>query len=105
MRQSINKHYDTLGGFSAILANVSSHIKAPPVSLKEDETMKQTKISLIDFMRISTNKVFKSYPKCNGKTRFGIKIGGGTWGVVWAINEETAFEIALKDFSFFEGGE
>ena len=44
MRQLNNKHYDTLGGFSAILANVSSHIKAPSVSLK-DETMKQTIIN------------------------------------------------------------
>ena len=40
MRHLINKHYDTHGGFSVILTNVSSHIKAP-VSLK-DETMKQT---------------------------------------------------------------
>ena len=40
MRHLINKHYDTHGGFSVILTNVSSHIQAP-VSLK-DETMKQT---------------------------------------------------------------
>ena len=48
MRHLINKHYDTHGGFSVILTNVSSHIQAPSVSLK-DETMKQTIInSFID---------------------------------------------------------
>ena len=41
MRHLINKHYDTHGGFSVILTNVSSHIQAP-VSLK-DETMKLTR--------------------------------------------------------------
>ena len=45
MRHLINKHYDTPGGLLGHPTNVSSHPK-PPVSLKEDETMKQTIISL-----------------------------------------------------------
>ena len=42
MRHLINKHYDTPGGLLGHPTNVSSHPK-PPVSLKEDETMKKTK--------------------------------------------------------------
>jgi hypothetical protein len=61
MRQSINKHYDTLGGFSAILANVSSHIQAPSVSLKEDETMKQTEKKVGDVIYIDVNKTAQIY--------------------------------------------
>ena len=57
MRQSNNKHYDTLGGFSAILANVSSHIKAPSVSLK-DETMNQKqKDLLIELVKLERNRL------------------------------------------------
>ena len=41
MRHLINKHYDTPGGLLGHPTNVSSHPK-PPVSIKEDETMKNT---------------------------------------------------------------
>ena len=44
MRHLINKHYDTPGGLLGHPTNVSSHPK-PPVSLKEDETMKYTVIN------------------------------------------------------------
>ena len=72
MRHLINKHYDTHGGFSVILTNVSSHIKAP-VSLK-DETMKQTRRNRLDIKgREVYTKSFLGYEIKNTVTYFMMK--------------------------------
>jgi len=60
MRHLINKHYDTPGGLLGHPTNVSSHPK-PPVSLKEDETMKQTERKVGDVIYIDVDKTAQIY--------------------------------------------
>jgi len=60
MRHLINKHYDTPGGLLGHPTNVSSHPK-PPVSIKEDETMKQTERKVGDVIYIDVNKTAQIY--------------------------------------------
>ena len=68
MRHLINKHYDTHGGFSAILANVSSHIKAPSVSIKEDETMKKIHLQVKNANRAASNYYGDASNLCGSPT-------------------------------------
>ena len=56
--------------------------------------MKCFKIKLSDFIKMSSIKIYKSYPKCNGKTRFGIRTTGGNCYPVWAFTSNEAFELA-----------
>ena len=56
------------------------------------------KVSIEDFKRMSTIKRYISFPEVDGKIRYGIRTGGGTYRTIWARNEEEAFEIANKDF-------
>ena len=65
---------------------------------KQNNERKNMKVSIEDFKRMSTIKRYISYPEVDGKFRFGVRTGGGTYRTIWARNEEEAFEIANKDF-------
>ena len=58
--------------------------------------MRWDKMTPLDkFKAMSSIKIYKSLPKCNGKTKYGVRSGGGTWNKIWAINEAAAWDIAL----------
>lgn len=67
MRQSINKHYDTHGGFSANSGQCLIASQAPPVS--KDETMNQAQKTikgLVDKYVDKTNKLYVEWNKDGG---------------------------------------
>ena len=63
-------------------------------------TDERNTLKMEDFKRLTRVKVFKSYPKCNGKTRYGIKVFWrnypNNYQIVWAHDENQALEIELK---------
>ena len=58
--------------------------------------MKTFFVELSDFIKMSSIKTYKSYPKCNGKQRFGIRTAGGSCHPVWAFTPAEAFELAYS---------
>jgi len=64
--------------------------------------MKYQTIKLSDFIKMSSIKTYKSYPKCNGKERFGIRTAGSSYHPVWAFTPAEAFELAYNQSQWSE---
>ena len=72
----------------------------PLVSLKKSESKMNRDYTLEQYKMISLIKIYKSYPKVDGKYRFGIKTPSEDtrYHAIWAKDEQSAWEKSYKQY-------